>query len=46
MTKKGILEKYINILKDIYREVKKNVRTCGGATYDFPITIDIHKAQP
>ena len=28
MTQKDILKKYINILQDIYQEVKANVRTC------------------
>jgi len=31
--------KYIDIIKDMYDEVVANVRTCGGITSDFSITI-------
>ena len=34
MTKKDILKKYINIMQDMYQEVKKIVSTCGRATED------------
>ena len=32
MTKKGTSKKYIDIVQNIYVEVKMNVRTCEGAT--------------
>ena len=36
--------KYINIVQDIYQEVKTNVRTCGGATKDFQSQLTFIKA--
>lgn len=30
-------------MQDIYREVKTNIRTFGGATKDLPITIALHQ---
>ena len=45
MTKKSISKKYINIVQDMYQEVKTNVKTkaCEGATEDLPIMIVIHQ---
>ena len=37
--------KYIDIIKDMYDEVVANVRTCGGITSDFPITIGLHQGS-
>ena len=31
ITKKGIPQKYINILQDMYQQTKTNIRTCGRA---------------
>ena len=45
MTKTTIPKKYINIVQDKYREVKTNIRTCGGATQDFSITIGLHEVS-
>ena len=43
MTKKSIPNKFIYMVQDINREVKADVRTCGRATKDFPITIGLHQ---
>ena len=45
MTKNGTPRKYINIVQDMYREVKTNVRTCGRAIQDFPMTIVLHQVS-
>ena len=37
--KKGVSIKYIDIIKDMYDGVVTNVRTCGGITSTFSITI-------
>ena len=37
LTKKSIPKNYINIVQDMYRETKTNIRT-----YDFPFTIGLH----
>ena len=42
LMKKGVSIKYIDIIKDLYDEVVANVRTCGGITSDFSITIGLH----
>ena len=41
--KKGVPIKYIDIIKDMYDGVVANVRTCGGITNDFSITIGLHQ---
>jgi len=43
MMKNGVLIKYIAIIKDIYDRIVANVRTCGGITSDFSITIGLHQ---
>ena len=40
---KGIPIKYIDIIKDMFDGVVANVRTCGGITSDFSITIGLHQ---
>ena len=40
--KKGVPIKYIDIINDMYDGVVANVRTCGGITSDFSITIGLH----
>ena len=39
---KGVPIKYIDIIKDMYDGIMANVRTCGGITSDFFITIGLH----
>ena len=45
LVKKGIPLKYIDLIKDMYGEAKTNVKTCGGLTEDFPITIGLHQGS-
>ena len=35
--------KYIDIIKDMYDGVVANIRTCGGITSSFSITIGLHQ---
>jgi len=41
--KKGVPIKYIDIIKNTYDRVVANVRTCGGITSNFSITIGLHR---
>ena len=43
MTKKDIPKIYITIEQDMCREVKIQVRTCGGTVEDSPFTIGLHQ---
>jgi len=45
LMKKGVPIKYIDIIKDMYDGVVANVRTCGGITSDFSITIGLHQGS-
>ena len=45
LMKKGVPIKYIDIIKDMYDGVVANVRTCGGITSDFSITIRLHQGS-
>ena len=42
LMKKGVPIKYIDIIKYMYDGVVTNVRTYGGITHDFSITIRLH----
>ena len=33
----------MSIIRDMYEGVVTNVRTCGGLTDEFPITIEVHQ---
>ena len=44
LMKKGVPIKYIDIIKNMY-DVVANVRTCGGITSDFSITIGLHQGS-
>jgi len=41
--KNGVSIKYIDIIKDMYDGVVTNVRTCGGITSTFSITMGLHQ---
>ena len=41
LMKKRVLIKYIDIIRDMYDGVMANVRTSGGITSDFSITIGL-----
>ena len=37
--------KYVSIIRDMYKGMVTNVRTCGGLTDEFPITIGVHQGS-
>ena len=43
--KKGVPIKYIDIIRDMYDGVVANIRTCGGITSDFSVTIGLHQGS-
>ena len=43
--KKGVPIKHIDIIKDMYDGLVENVRTCGGITSDFSITIELQQGS-
>ena len=43
LMKKGVPIKCIDIIRDMYDGVVANIRTCGGITSDFSITIRLHQ---
>jgi len=45
LMKKEVPIKYIEIIKDMYDRVVANVRTYGGITSDFSITIGLHQGS-
>ena len=45
LMKKRVPIKYIDIIKDMYDGVEANVRTYGGITSDFFITIGLHQGS-
>ena len=38
-------QKYVSIIRDIYKMVVMNVRTCGGLIDEFLITIWVHQGS-
>ena len=45
LMKKRVPIKYIDIIKDMCDGVVTNVKTCGGITSDFSITIGLHQGS-
>ena len=45
LKKKAVPLKYVSIIRDMYDGVVTNVRTCGGLTDEFPITIGVHQGS-
>ena len=45
LMKKRVPIKYIDIIKDMYDGIVANVRTYGGITSDFSITIGLHQGS-
>ena len=43
--KKRVPIKYIDIIKDMCDGVVENIRTCGGITSNFSITIGLHQGS-
>ena len=45
LKKKAVPLKYVSIIRDMYEGVVINVRTCGGLTNEFSITIGVHQGS-
>ena len=45
LKKKAVSLKYASIIRDMYEGVVTNVRTYGGLTDEFPITIGLHQGS-
>ena len=45
LKKKAVPLKYVSIIRDMYEGVVTNVRTCGGLTNEFSITIGMHQGS-
>ena len=45
LKKKAIPLKYVSIIRDMYEGVVTNIRTYGGLTDEFPITIGLHQGS-
>jgi hypothetical protein len=40
-----VLQKYITLIKDMYKDAMTCARTCDGDTSDFPIKIGLHQGS-
>ena len=45
LKKKGVIRGYIDIIKDMYEGVVTSVRTIGGETKEFPVTVGLHQGS-
>jgi hypothetical protein len=45
LAKHGVSSQYITLIQDMYEGVRTSVRTNGGDTPDFPITIGVHQGS-
>ena len=45
LEKKWVPLKYIKLIKDMYDEAITSVRTSGGITSEFPITLGLHQGS-
>ncbi|KAK8957380.1 hypothetical protein KSP39_PZI000617 [Platanthera zijinensis] len=45
LEKKGVNVSYIDIIKDMYTNSVTRVRTSGGLTQEFPITVGLHQGS-
>ena len=45
LEKQKVPTKYINLIKDMYKDAMTCVRTCDGDTRDFPIKIGLHQGS-
>ena len=45
LEKRGVPIQYIEVIKDMYEGVVTSVRTVGGDTRDFPITVGLHQGS-
>ena len=45
LKKKAVSLKYASIIRDMYEGVVTNIRTYGGLTDEFPITIGLHQGS-
>ncbi|KAK9713818.1 hypothetical protein RND81_06G053100 [Saponaria officinalis] len=45
LARKGVPRKYIDLIRDMYKEASASVRTNVGRTEEFPITIGVHQGS-
>ena len=45
LMRKEISLRYVDLIKDMYEGAVTNVRTCGGLSDSFPITIGVHQGS-
>ena len=45
LMRKGISLRYVDLIKDMYEGAITNVRTCGGLSDSFSITIGLHQCS-
>ncbi|KAK3865435.1 hypothetical protein Pcinc_028963 [Petrolisthes cinctipes] len=45
MRSKGVKEKYVRMVQDMYREAKTRVRSAVGTTEPFPVRVGLHQGS-